>query len=130
MGSVENFWADADIISSYSRAQALEDGALVALPEAICKEAGFKFPVACTCGVWALLAPDVKARLRGESLEGRLWDTLYMFGLKARARGGDRVRFQLYYTVNGRKQLTTLVGCIGPGDTAEPVITILAEDED
>jgi len=43
-------------ISSYSRAQAIEDGVLVDV-SALAREAGIRFPVAVTAGVFAVLAP-------------------------------------------------------------------------
>lgn len=41
-----------EAISTYTRAQAIEDGVLVDVSE-IAKEAGFKFPVAVTRAAWA-----------------------------------------------------------------------------
>jgi hypothetical protein len=45
-----------EVISSYSRRDALEDGVLVDVSE-FAKEAGFKWPLAVTRGVWAILEP-------------------------------------------------------------------------
>ena len=50
----ENIWKDAEIIAAYSRRDALEDGVLVDLSD-LAREAGFKFPLAVTQGVWAVL---------------------------------------------------------------------------
>lgn len=49
-----NPWADAEVISVYTRAQALEDGVLVDLTD-WAREAGFKIPVAVTQGVWSVV---------------------------------------------------------------------------
>ena len=46
----KGFWDDAEVISSYSRAQAIEDGVLVDV-STVAKEAGIKFPVAMTAAV-------------------------------------------------------------------------------
>ena len=47
-----------ELIYSYSRKQAIEDGVLVDVSE-MAKEAGFKFPVAMTNTVWTeLIVPD------------------------------------------------------------------------
>jgi hypothetical protein len=45
-----------EIISSYSRAQALEDGVLIDI-SVLAREAGLKFPVAVTMAVFSVLAP-------------------------------------------------------------------------
>ena len=48
--SAESFFGD--IISTYTRAQAIEDGVLIDVSP-IAKEAGFEWPVAMTAGAWA-----------------------------------------------------------------------------
>jgi Family of unknown function (DUF6573) len=62
------------VIFSYTRAQAIADGVLVDVSE-LAKEAGFRFPVAVTTGVWAecVAVPDGVA---GQDETGRLWDVL------------------------------------------------------
>ena len=49
-----NFWEDADLISVYTRAQALEDGVLYDVSD-LARESGFTLPTAITAGVHALL---------------------------------------------------------------------------
>ena len=65
---------DDVVIFSYTRAQAIADGVLVDASE-LAKEAGFRFPVAVTAGVWAecVAVPDGVA---GQDETGRLWDVL------------------------------------------------------
>ena len=46
-----DFWADAEVISRYTRAQALADGQLVDCTT-MAREAGFTFPVALSHAVW------------------------------------------------------------------------------
>lgn len=128
----------AEVIDVYSRAQALADGELVELPEAVCQEAGFRFPVAVTRSVWesCIHWPESETGMQDEA--GRLWDVLWMArcaGLSARA--SDRTEFQLHVVPrggdasdDGLPPLVTLVLHIGPGDTAEPVITIMQPGED
>ena len=66
-----DFWGEP--ISVYAREQAIEDGMLVAVPEAIAREAGYQHPVALSIGLNAVLeAPSTS----GESYTGRLWDVL------------------------------------------------------
>jgi hypothetical protein len=74
-----------NIIHSYSRAQALDDGDLVDVTETA-KEAGFKYPVALTRTVWNTYV-EVPAGVEGQDEAGRLWDILFM--LRLAARGSD-----------------------------------------
>lgn len=123
------------VIFSYSRKQAIEDGALVDVSETA-KEAGFAFPVAVTRAVWedcvAWGEEDTK-RQTYQDESGRLWDVLWMAKLAAR-RGGQEIRFQLHRVPRGgrgrKARLATLKAHCGPGDSAEPVITIMLENED
>jgi len=48
--SAESFFGD--IISTYTRAQAIEDGVLIDV-SSIAKESGFEWPVSMTAGAWA-----------------------------------------------------------------------------
>jgi hypothetical protein len=128
----------AEVIHVYTRAQAIADGELVELPEPICREAGFRYPVAVTRSVWeeCIHWPETESGLQMES--GRMWDVLWMArcaGLSARQ--ADRVTYQLHVVPRGADAsddgpppLVTLVLHIGPGDTAEPVITIMKPGED
>ena len=124
-------------IYTYSRAQAIEDGLLVDVT-AWAKEAGFNVPVAMTRAAWAdcveWTANDSK-RQTFQDEAGRLWDVLYMcFQSARRSKSSDRFFFNLYRVPRGGKgvtpRLTKLKAIIGPGDDAEPVITILEPDED
>ncbi|MGF6641283.1 DUF6573 family protein [Paraburkholderia sp. MM6662-R1] len=120
-------------ISSYTRAQAIADGVLVDV-SALAREAGFRIPVAVISAVWAdcVAWTDADSE-RGES--GRLWDVLWMGALAAkRARGAQRIPFELHRVPRGgrgtRPRPVTLNLHLGPGDDAEPVITILMPEED
>jgi hypothetical protein len=120
------FTAD-DVIYTYTRAQAIEDGVLVDVSETA-REAGFRWPVALTAGVWALIE-DIPPRFQGlQDIQGRLWDTLWMARLAAR-RGGVETHYELILH-HGRKTYATLKLVSGPGDQGEPVITIMLPDED
>lgn len=124
-----------EVIYAYTRKQAIEDGVLVDVSETA-KEAGFKFPVALTraayedCVAWD--EADSK-RQTHQDVAGRLWDVLWMASLAAK-RGGQEIRFQLYRVPRGGRghmaRLVTLKAHCGPGDNAEPVITIMQPDED
>jgi hypothetical protein len=134
----ENFWADAEVISTYSRAQAIEDGVLVDLCQAgdfakSVKEAGFKFPIACTTEVFAECIGLTKAAEKaGNDINGRLWDVLWMLKCAIRrAKNTDRIEFVVRIVRDRvRPTPTELVAVCGPGDNAEPVITIMFPGQD
>ncbi len=126
-----------DIIHTYTRAQAIEDGVLVDLRQgdlgALAADLGYKLPIACTAAVWhECIALTPAAEAACNDLTGRLWDVLWM-ALCAirRARDIDRVTFELYVVRDEpRPTLTELVMVCGPGDGAEPVLTISFPEED
>lgn len=123
-------------IHTYGRAEAIEDGLLVDVSETA-REAGFLIPVALTIGAWedciAWNATDSE-RQTYQDESGRLWDVLWMSAQAAKKASGERLAFQLYRVPRGgrgiRPRLTTLSLTIGPGDTGEPVITILLPGDD
>jgi len=121
-------------ISSYSRRQAIEDGVLVDLMQeetaGLVREAGFKFPVAMTSGAWEAAIGPIAGKLPdGQDLKGRLWDVLWMLKIAIRAiRPLATTRIDFQVRVSGR--LVPLYSVVGPGDDAEPVITILLPGED
>lgn len=126
----EDFW-DGNIIYSYTRAQAIADGVLVDVSE-LAKEAGFKVPTAVTCAVWAdVIEPSEQAKEDfGQSDTGRLWDILMV--LHCAARGNDSSVILFTVAVMGEEgiQDVELKAIIGPGDTPEPVLTIMFPHED
>ena len=131
----KDFWTDAEVISTYTRRQAIEDGVLVDLMQEelidLVADAGFKFPVAMTAeafGDYVALTPAAKRACN--DIKGRLWDVLYMLAAeirKAQRRGNtDTTIFKFYcVTERVRPTLCTLKAVCGPGDTGEPVITIM-----
>ncbi|MES9681776.1 DUF6573 family protein [Gottfriedia acidiceleris] len=119
-----------EVISMYTRAQAIEDGSLIDISK-LGKEAGVKLPIAMTQTAYGrVVEPDEAAKSRGESVNGRLWDVLTMFTLKARGSNSSIIRFKVVATVNGRNKTHELKAIIGPGDTLDPVLTIMLPDED
>jgi hypothetical protein len=111
-----------------TRAQAIEDGVLVDVT-ATAREAGFRWPVALTAGVWALIE-DIPPRFRGvQDIQGRLWDVLWMARCAARRGSGRETSYRLTLH-HGRRTRATLKLVSGPGDEGEPVITIMLPGED
>lgn len=118
------------IIFSYTRKQAIEDGVLIDVTH-MAKEAGIKYPTAITAILWeTYIVPTEEVKNNGQSIDGRLWDALWMFRNAAKKEPGDTLLFKLYFTIAGQQELVTLKAICGPGDEGEPVITIMLPDED
>jgi len=127
-----------EVISTYSRAQAMDDGVLVDVGP-MAKECGFRFHTAITAAAWSDCVAWTDAdseRQVHQDQSGRLFDVLYMayHAIRSSRNHGDRLTFELYRVPRDRKSteagITTLKLIVGPGDQGEPVITILLPDED
>jgi len=131
--SISPLFTDAEVIHTYTRAQALADGVLIDVTNTA-KEAGFKIPVALTAGVWAdCVSWDQHNEGHHQDEAGRLWDVLYLAAFEARRRRNAQVvPFGVLRVPHRghRPELVQLVMHIGPGDEAEPVITIMLPGED
>ena len=120
-----------NVIDTYTRAQAIEDGVLIDVTD-VAKKAGIKYPVALTNAVWfTYIVPDDRSRVQGQSENGRLWDALWMFSMAARRTEGAIMYYKLHFITKEKlKRLVTLKAMVLPGDNMEPVITIMLPDED
>ena len=134
-----------DVIYSYTRKQAIEDGVLVDITD-MAKEAGIKYPVAITStAFFGYVAPDPMPP--GHDLKGRLWDLFSMFKLAAKRTDGPELLFKVQFVLNGIRMgpaerpvkniddtwklvEVTLQAVCGPGDDPAPVVTIMLLDED
>ena len=129
---------DADVISTYTRKDALADGTLVDLtkwassgPEGMMGD--FKVPVAVTSAVWGEINDIPKSKQGIRDVRGRAHDVLTMAVMAARQAkpGNSEVLFRVIMDISaspGRYQTYKLV--IGPGDIGEPVVTIMRPEED
>ena len=103
-------------ISVYTRAQAIEDGVLADLSTLFPSATRlYKYPVACTSAVWNLIETAAKK------------DICYMSAKCPVVKIDEST--MLFKVIIGRKTHTLKVNC-GPGDNAEPVITIMLRNED
>lgn len=137
-----------EVIYAYTRTQALEDGYLVDVSQTA-REAGIRFPVAVTRTVWDGYID--REEIPGQDCKGRLWDLVWMFRHAIQQnRDGDTLHFQVLFAMEdsgdwephesvpdadtgltrATHRLVTLVAQVGPGDNAEPVITIMQPGED
>lgn len=123
---------DGTLIHAYTRREAIGDGVLIDVTEAA-REAGFVFPVAVTCGVWAECV-RVPEGVTGQDEAGRLWDVLMMLRFAVRrASESARVDFALHVRNDNRDEtppLVPLYAVCGPGDEGEPVITVMLPNTD
>lgn len=119
-----------DLIHSYTRAQAIEDGVLVDVTTTA-REAGIRFPVALTRAAWercVTVPPGVEC----QDEAGRLWDVLWVLRHTTRW-GGQVIPFSVHVRNDNKDRVPPLVhlkAVCGPGDNGEPVITVMMPDED
>ena len=130
--NTRNPFEDMPVISSYTRKQAIEDGVLIDMSD-WAREIGFTIPVACTAAVWnQYIVPPKGTKELGQSERGRAHDVLWMlYNAIRRSTGGDRIMFEVIFLQTPRKRSTVPLKAIcGPGDNAEPVLTITLPNED
>ena len=132
-GSFADLFAGADFIFAYTRAQALADGVLVDV-SALAAEAGFTFPVAVTAALWEAIENIPEPYAGFETPEGRLWDVLFMarIAIQRSKGGGSQLLYPLLLHTDatpGDTEVRIKLVC-GPGDNAEPVITLMQPSED
>lgn len=114
----------------YSRADALADGVLIDVTETA-EEAGFRYPVALTQALWA----DIHAipeQLQGIAApKGRLCNVLFVgrCAIKQQASQSSSCLYHLEMPVGDAQDYAVKAVC-GPGDSGEPVITLMQPGED
>ena len=134
LGTAESDSVFGEVISTYTRKQAIEDGLLIDVSETA-KEAGFRVPVAVTQAVWEDCCEwdEKDARRHYQDVSGRLWDVIYMARLAISRAHGTQLIYGIYRIPrvgHGRKRNVRLKLVSGPGDEGEHVITIMQPQED
>jgi len=127
--TANNSW---NVIFSYSRAQAIEDGVLVDVSEQA-KEIGFRIPTVVTATLYqGYVEPPAGLEGEGQSITGRLHDLMVLALFAARRTiNTDRVTFKVDFLMGpGRKETVDVIVHIGPGDEGEPVLTIMLPEDD
>lgn len=113
------------VVFSYSRAQAIADGVLVDLTErSEAVRRTWRHHMACTDSVWAIVE---RAAQRGYDVEGILADVSMMASVSARVGGADADTVRFRVSVAGETHAMKLH--VGPGDTQEPVLTLMLPNE-
>ena len=122
----ERHTGDQDgLIYVYTAEQAVEDGVLTEVDPELAKEAGYQWPVRITQGVKSLVTPTEEERMQGQSLEGRLWDMLWLARI-AILDAHPEDRFVTFDVMFGRRS-TRLWGCVDA--TSELAIHIITPGE-
>ncbi|MDE2268571.1 MAG: hypothetical protein KGL33_06105 [Betaproteobacteria bacterium] len=133
-------------ISTYTRAQAIEDGVLIEI-STTAREAGIVWPVAMTAAAWADCvewtdATEARKGYTGQSESGRLWDVCWMLSrvvLRAARQGlqaspAHPMYVELLRTPREgrgvRPRLVHLKFIVGPDDNGRPCITVMLPNED
>lgn len=125
--------SDDDIIYSYTRTEALNDGVLIDVSK-LATEAGFIIPVAVTRALYYQhLTPNDNLKRIGQSLDGRAWDMLYLLHVQiVQSKSEEQTTFfsVIFLTEQKVSQKVRLKAVIDGGDDGNPVVTIMLEDED
>jgi hypothetical protein len=114
-----------ETIYSYSRTQAIADGVLIDLSHVDSIRQHWKYPFACTSTVWAIFEEALQRP--DQDTDGICHDLSTMAKLALRS---TRDVEQIFFTViiAGKKHPMKLH--IGPGDTVNPVLTLMLPYED
>ena len=113
-----------DVIYSYTRKQAIDDGVLVDLSREPVIKTFWNHPFACTDSVWAVIEAGVSA---GLDLDGILHDVCWLARCAvSQAQQTDLINF----TVTIRNHDHELKLQCGPGDNLKPVLTLMFRHED
>ncbi len=122
-----------ELLSSYSRKQAIEDGVLVdvsAIAADLVQNAGVKLHVAMTNTVWGEYV-EVPEGVVGQDWKGRLWDILWLFRCAAKAVKDNTICFSVRVSNDDKApREARLKAVCGPDDEGKPCLTIMAAEED
>ena len=124
-----------EIISSYSRADAIEDGVLidgmVGDFESVSRQ-HYKYPVAMTAGVFAIIEQAVEAKKYCNDYAGIWHDILSMAKQGRDIAGGTGKTFSVIIQRWDRmpRNIEEMKILCHPGDHAKPVLTVMLPHED
>lgn len=123
-------WDGFEVLSTYTRAQALEDGTLIDVT-AQAKPRSITIPCAVTAGVWGHITEGLKDwetdQIENRLAMMRLADVIAAMREAAALEAVRGTRSDRVFFTQGGKELWAIVG---PGDTAAPVMTIMLVGED
>ena len=114
-----------EALFSYSRAQAIADGVLVDLSQFPEISQMWMHQMACTDTVWNLV--EAATDDEGKDLPGVLRDISHMAMVSARVKGASADRIQFRVIIGTKTHELKLI--VGPGDTPQPVLTLMLATE-
>ncbi|MFT3784179.1 MAG: hypothetical protein QM790_19395 [Nibricoccus sp.] len=114
-----------DMLYSYSRKQAIEDGVLVDLSHVDSIKQHYKYPFACTATVWSIIESALEQP--GQDISGICHDICTMS--KLALKGSDDTEQVLFEVIIAGRTHALKLHC-GPGDTPAPVLTLMLPNED
>ncbi|MEQ1828364.1 MAG: DUF6573 family protein [Pirellula sp.] len=120
---------DADVISAYSRAEAIEDGVLIDVSEAA-RDIGITLHTVVTPGVWSEF---VGAPIFSDwGTENHRLKQLLNCAVRAVERSDDSVSFFSIEMARNESVVKEIAFRVqrGPGDNLEPVLTVMLRHED
>jgi len=121
-----------EVISSYSRAEAIEDGVLVDMNKGTFDEVTkgiYNIPVAVTKAVYAIIKRAAENPRTCNDYKGIWHDMVHMSRVFLK-KDASSYFFPCTITGAGRKRKFIFKSVIGGGDNGEPVITFMLPDED
>jgi hypothetical protein len=139
-----------ELVSVYSREQAIEDGVLIDCTEdpfdELNRRAGLIFDVAMTSAVFHRYV-EVPEQFQGsQDIGARYWDILrlFLYAVHQSEGDGDELLFEFACfpngdadfevnerdVVGGRNRIVQLKAVTGPGDRGEPCLTLMLPSED
>ena len=121
---------DFEVVSCYTRANAIADGVLIDVTERAC-QVGFKLPTVVTATVWSSIIGMGNADIESLRLTAFLArccrEAIYSSKQRPNAR---RVNFSYGDEKSPVSRVHNVIIDIGPGDNAEPVLTIMFPCDD
>ena len=116
---------EADLIFSYSRADAIRDGVLIDVSSRA-KSLGYRIPVALIAGLYDALTAGAKDEAEISARVDLLLITL-RDSIAGNPGAGDRLDFVVKAPT---LSLLSAWALCGPGDTPDPVLTVMLPHED
>ena len=129
---INNIFTNADIISTYTRADIIADGYMIDITANYPEEARlFKYPVAISLAIWAIVDKAANNPTAGNTHAGIIWDILYMsiHGIVKKYSEAEHL-YNVIITGAGQQTEYTFKAICGANDDGSPCITILLPEED
>lgn len=126
-------FADWEVISGYSRAEAIADGVLIDLDgsgyEFVRRAEGIRIPTAITRTLWlSVIGPEPADFGEDSDAAARLFDLLRSFVALARSNPHASRLMWGFPALNGGT--LSVVSVVGPGDDPRPVLTLMLPEDD